>query len=103
MKIILACNAAMSTSMMKMRLQQETAARGIESEVTAVPVSELDDYIEDVDVILLGPQIRYAEKDVRSKYGDVAPIIVMDMKDYGSMNAKGVLDNALKQIEAFKK
>lgn len=94
MKIILACNAGMSTSMMKMRLEQEAKMRGIEAAVKAVPISELDDVIEGTDVLLLGPQVRYIENELRVKYPDM-PLMVMDMKDYGSMNAKVVLDKAL--------
>ncbi len=96
MNIILACNAAMSTSMMKMRLEKETASRGIEATVKAVPISELDEYKDMADIILLGPQVRYAEKQVKQKVS--APVIVMDMKDYGSMNASKILDNVIKTI-----
>lgn len=102
MNIILACNAAMSTSMMKMKLEQETKARGMQSTVKAVPISELDDYLDDADVILLGPQVRYIEDDIRKKVTTI-PVIVMEMKDYGAMNGKKVLNNILAEIEAFKK
>lgn len=96
MNIILACNAAMSTSMMKMRLEQETKNRGIEALVKAVPISELDDYKDTADVILLGPQVRYIEKKVKEQVS--IPVLVMDMKDYGTMNAKKILDDALAAI-----
>ena len=101
MNIVLACNAGMSTSMMKMRLAQETKARGIEATVVAVPVSELDEYIETASIVLLGPQVKFAFNDIQKKYPNT-PMFVMDMKDYGQMNAKVVLDKALKEIENFK-
>ncbi|MGX8833398.1 PTS sugar transporter subunit IIB [Amedibacillus sp. YH-ame6] len=102
MKIILACNAGMSTSMMKMKLEQETANRGISSIVKAVPISEIEEYMDETDVLLLGPQIRFIEKEMREQYPDM-PIVVMDMKEYGSMNANSVLDRALLEIASFTK
>ena len=98
MNIVLACNAGMSTSMMKMRLGQETKARGIEASVAAVLVSELDEYVDTASVILLGPQVWYAEKELKEKYPNV-PMMVMDMRDYGSINAKVVLDKALQLLK----
>lgn len=101
MNLILACNAGMSTSMMKRKLLEECEVRGIASTIQAVPVSELDDYVEDADAILLGPQVRYVEAEVKKKVTHI-PVIVMDMTDYGSMNGKKVLDRVIAEIEQFK-
>ena len=46
MKIVLACNAGMSTSILKMKLEEEMKKDNLEPYVIAVPVSEIDDYIE---------------------------------------------------------
>ena len=42
MKLLLVCYAGMSTSMLAQRLEDEGAARGIEVEVAAVPMTELE-------------------------------------------------------------
>ena len=41
MKILLVCNAGMSTGIMKMKLEQEAKARGLEASVDATPMVEL--------------------------------------------------------------
>ncbi len=33
--------------------------------IDAVPIDELENYVDSYDVFLLGPQVRYKEKDVR--------------------------------------
>ncbi len=88
MKVVLACNAGMSTSIMKMKLEQEMKKEGLEPNVIAVPVSEIEDYLEGASVVLLGPQIRFLKAEVQSKT-DV-PVLTIDIKDYGSMNATKV-------------
>lgn len=88
MKIVLACNAGMSTSIMKMKLENEIKNDGIEPDVIAVPVSEIEDYLEGASVILLGPQVRFLENEIKQKT-DI-PVVVIDIRDYGTMNAKNV-------------
>lgn len=85
MRIVLACNAGMSTSILKMKLEQEMTKDGKEPNVIAVPVSEINDHLENASVILLGPQIRFLKNEVQEKT-DV-PVLAIDIKDYGSMNA----------------
>ena len=87
MKIVLACNAGMSTSILKMKLEQEMTKNGLEPNVIAVPVSEIEDYLEGASVVLLGPQIRFLLKEVQKTN---VPVITINIKDYGSMNAENV-------------
>lgn len=97
MNILLVCNAGMSTGIMKMKLEQEAKARGMEASVMAVPMVELGDYLEDTNVILLGPQIRFAADDIRNQANGI-PVIVIAPQDFGTMNAKKVLDEVLKEL-----
>ena len=67
MKILLVCNAGMSTGIMKMKLEQEAKARGLEASVDATPMVELGDNLEETSIILLGPQIRFALDDIKKQ------------------------------------
>ena len=95
MKILLVCNAGMSTGIMKMKLEQEAKARGLEASVDATPMVELGDNLEETSIILLGPQIRFALDDIKKQ---AEGIPVMATQDFGMMNAKKVLDEALKEL-----
>ena len=46
-------------------------------------------------MLLLGPQIAYAKKDAEAAAGST-PVAVIAMVDYGRMNAKKILADALK-------
>ena len=96
MKILLVCNAGMSTGIMKMKLEQEAKTRGLDASVDAIPMVELGDNLEVTSVILLGPQIRFA-LDIK-KQADGIPVMAIAAQDFGMMNAKKVLDEALKEI-----
>lgn len=55
-KIMLCCNAGMSTSLLVQKMQAEVANRGLDIEVEARPMNEAHDYLGECDMLLLGPQ-----------------------------------------------
>lgn len=100
-KILLCCAAGMSTSLLVSKMQQAATEVNLESKIWAVSVEELQNNIkEGVDVVLLGPQIRYKLNDVKKVCGEKSiPAEVINMVDYGSMNGKKVLNFALDLIK----
>ncbi|MGB9097646.1 PTS sugar transporter subunit IIB [Erwinia sp.] len=99
-RIVLACAAGMSTSMVVTRMEKEAVARGLEYKIYAIPEQnlrdELESYGSDVAVVLLGPQVRF-KLDENRKLTDnyQIPIAVIDTLAYGTLNGAKVLDQAL--------
>ncbi|HEK5092546.1 TPA: PTS sugar transporter subunit IIB, partial [Clostridioides difficile] len=58
-KIMLACSAGMSTSLLVTKMESAAKENGIESQIWAIPESTIQNEIEKCDVLLLGPQVRY--------------------------------------------
>ena len=58
-KIMLVCSAGMSTSLLVTKMEKAAAAMGDEVEIFALPISEGEKRVGDVDCILLGPQVRF--------------------------------------------
>jgi PTS system cellobiose-specific IIB component len=102
-RIILACAAGMSTSMLVTRIEKEATARGLAFQIYAIPEQnlreELQNYGQDVVVVLLGPQVRF-KLDENKKLTDSyqLPIAVIDSVAYGTLNGAKVLDQALALI-----
>ncbi|TLG80890.1 PTS sugar transporter subunit IIB [Vagococcus zengguangii] len=100
--IMLVCSAGMSTSMLVTKMQQAADDQGIDAEIFAVGASDADNNLatKDVDVLLLGPQVRFMKGQFEAKLADKGiPLEVIEMKDYGTMNGKNVLNQALELIE----
>jgi len=98
MKIILACAGGMSTGMLVNRMKEYAQGQGIESIIEAYGLSELEDYVEGADIILLGPQVGFQKEEVQEKYPNL-PVEVIDMMDYGMMNGEKVFKLAKEAIE----
>ena len=95
-KILLACNAGLSTSMLVQKMKDSAEERKIDVEILAVSVNSMNDYL-DYDVLLLGPQVRFLKDNIAEKVN--MPVIVIDTMDYGMLNGTKVLDNALAEMK----
>ena len=94
MKILLMCNAGMSTGILQMKLEEEARKHQVEVNVEAIPMGELNENIDSADIILLGPQIRFAYPDV-VKQAQGKPVLLIDVQDFGMMRADKIFQNVL--------
>lgn len=100
--IMLVCAAGMSTSLLVSKMQKAAEAQGIEADIFANSASEADDVLakKDVDVLLLGPQVRFMLSQFQKKVeGKGIPVDTINMQDYGMVNGEKVLATALQMIE----
>ena len=99
--IMLVCSAGMSTSLLVTKMQKAAEAKGIDSDILAVSASDADNNLanKDVDVLLLGPQVRFMKADFEKRLEPKGiPLDVINMADYGMMNGEKVLDQAITLI-----
>lgn len=92
-KIMLVCNAGMSTNMLAKKMRE--ASNG-EFDVIAQGEAEYLDHLDGVELIMVGPQIRYLIPDIK-KAVDV-PVEGINPMKYGMLDGKGVLEDAKKII-----
>lgn len=92
--ILLCCSAGMSTSLLVTKMQQAAQGRGLEAKIWAVSADEVGKHVDDSDVILIGPQIKFLRGDIEALAGG-KPLDVIPMRDYGMLNGEAVLDLAL--------
>ncbi|MEI4803549.1 PTS sugar transporter subunit IIB [Bacillus sp. FJAT-51639] len=95
--IVLLCNAGMSTSMLmnKMRGYAETA--NYNCEINAYALAEAQNVGQSADIILLGPQVRYALNTVKGQLPG-KHIEVIDMAAYGMLDGKKVIEQVKKVL-----
>ena len=99
-KILLCCAAGMSTSLLVNKMKAAAEAKGVEAEIWAEPIDMAKTEIPKADVVLLGPQVKYALKDLKVIADDNnKPIDVINMLDYGMIKKKKILDFALNLIK----
>jgi PTS system cellobiose-specific IIB component len=99
-KILLVCCAGMSTSLLVSKMQAAAVEKGIECRIQAIGEAEVMEYIDDTDILLLGPQVRFLLSKFKKSLADKnLPIEVINTVHYGTMNGEKVLERALELIE----
>lgn len=98
-KILLVCSEGMSTSLLAKKIKEAAVEKNIEIEVDAVSSSAAKQHVNEYDCIILGPQIRFLLNKIQSMVKDkTKPIYAADMRHYGTVNGKALLEDALKRM-----
>lgn len=96
MKILLTCAAGMSTSLLVEKMKKAAEKREENIIINAKSIDKVEEIIEDYDVILLGPQIRYKLKEIKNLGNEYnIPVDVVDSIAYGRVDGEKVLRQAL--------
>ena len=97
-KILLVCSAGMSTSLLVNKMRDAAKECGEEVEINALAIAECSSVINDVDIVLLGPQVRFQKPQVEKLSNGTIPVELIDMRQYGIMDGKGILESTLDKI-----
>ena len=76
MKILLACSAGMSTSLLEQSIKQYAESIGETIEVIAKASGEAKSVIKNYDIVLLGPQVKFMEQSFKDLAGDIPVVII---------------------------
>ncbi len=94
MRILLACGAGLSTSILMKKMQKYCESIGEELKIEAVPVNHVEGYQQDYDCVLIGPQVSYRIDDLKKKL--TIPVAGIPSLDYAVGNAENVMKLAHK-------
>lgn len=97
-RILLVCNAGMSTSLLVTNMMKYADSQNLELEIEAIPLTQAEKCAKDWDIVMLGPQVRHCLKQIKSKVEGKVPVEIIDMRDYGMMNGEKVVKRALEVI-----
>lgn len=107
-KILLACAAGMSTSILVANMKKVAAAKGKDYLIWATAVDSIPDEEDGFDVVLVGPQmakrideiIEFGEEFSGHRNG--VPVEIIPKENYGKVNGEAVLEQAERLLEKVK-
>lgn len=96
-RIYLFCDQGMSTSLLASRMQDVANKHLLPIEILAFSNKKIQKIVDEKhpDVILLGPQVKYMLEQVKEKFDEHTPVMLIDQDDYGMMDGEKVLKKAL--------
>lgn len=98
--ILIVCGGGASSGFLAQSIRKAAKKRGISLDIKARSESEVDDYINDIDVLLFGPHLKYMEEDLKNtgKAHNV-PVAMIDQSIYGSIDGDKCLNLILELME----
>ncbi len=100
MRILIVCNAGMSSSILVNKIKKVAEGKGMDITIDAVSNNGLNDEIGKWDVCLVGPQIMYAVENIKNQLG--IPVESIDFRVYAVADAEKALEQAEKLLKGGK-
>ena len=92
MNILLCCSAGMSTSLLVSKMKKSAVEQNLNYRIWAIPIEAVSREIDQADVLLLGPHVRYMYQEFKQLGENKGiPVTVIDMAHYGTFNGADVL------------
>lgn len=96
--VLLVCQNGMSTGIIKKKIQEEAAKNDVDLIIQAVGIDEVKKEASKYDLVLLAPQIRYAEKAIAKEIDGITRYMVIDSVDFGKMDGASVFHKLMKTL-----
>lgn len=97
MKILLVCNAGMSSSILVKKIKDAAAQKGMNVVVEAKSNNGISSEKGKWDVCMVGPQIIYAVEQIKHTLG--IPVAAVEPRTYAMADGAKALEQAVKMFE----
>lgn len=91
--VLLICGSGASSGFMAAAIRKAAKKKGVELKVSAKSESQLQDYIDDLDYLLVGPHLSYMEEELKEQTKDKnVKVAVIPQMIYGTLNGEKALE-----------
>ncbi len=100
LNVLLVCGSGASSGFMAANIRKAASARGLDVSVVARSESEIESYIDDIDVLMAGPHLAYIMDEI-DEYAEVNPdlkVILMRGDYYSKLDGEAALDHMLEEL-----
>lgn len=102
LNVLLVCGSGASSGFMAANMRKAAKEKGLDIKITARSESEIENYIDEIDALMIGPHLAYLIDDIEDILKDGAkPIkaILMKPEYYSMLDGNEALKHLLSQFE----
>lgn len=100
LRVLLVCGSGASSGFMAANIRKAAAGRNLEIDVKARGESEIENYVDEIDALMVGPHLAYILEEVNEYVGDYpVKVILMKPEYYSTLNGDKALDHLLEEIK----
>lgn len=99
LNILLVCGSGASSGFMAANMRKAAKEQGVELEIRARSESEIDNYIDEIDALMVGPHLSYVLDDI-DEYteGKDIPVILMKPEYYSQLDGQKAIAHLMEEI-----
>ena len=100
LRVLLVCGSGASSGFMAANMRKAAVEEGLEMDIKARSESEIENYIDDIDVLKVGPHLAYILDDVEEyTQGADVKVILMKAEYYSKLDVKKAIEHLLESIK----
>jgi len=89
LRVLLVCGSGASSGFMAANIRKAAAGKGMSMTVIARSESEIENYIDDIDCLMVGPHLAYLVDEVDEIVGDAdIKVALMKPEYYATLNGE---------------
>lgn len=97
---LLICSGGASSGFLAQNIRKAASKKGMEIDIIARGESELANYINDIDVVLIAPHLSYIKEDIEAQLREKnIPCTVIEHATYGLLDGNKGLETIIELLE----
>ena len=99
LNVLLVCGSGASSGFMATNIRKAAVAKGVEIDIKARGESEIENYIDEIDALMVGPHLAYILDEI-DDYTDGRDVKVILMKAdyYATLDGEKALEHLLSEM-----
>lgn len=99
LNVLLVCGSGASSGFMAGNMRRAAAKRGLDMSIIARSESEIDSYIDAIDVLMVGPHLAYILDDIDGyTQGYPVKVILMKPEYYSALDGDAAVNHLLAEL-----
>lgn len=99
LRVLLVCGAGASSGFMAANIRKEATSRGLDVSIIARGESEIENYIDEIDALMVGPHLAYITDEIDAYVGDAEiDVLLMRPEYYSTLDGAAALDHLLEVV-----
>lgn len=99
LRVLLVCGSGASSGFMAANMRKAAAKLGLEIDIKARSESEIDNYIDEIDALMVGPHLGYILEEIDDYIqGYDVKVILMKPEYYSSLDGEKAIEHLMEKM-----
>lgn len=99
LSVLLVCGSGASSGFMASNIRKAAAKRNLDIDIKARGEAEIENYIDEIDALMVGPHLAYILDEIEDYIGDSdVKVLLMKPTYYATLDGDAALEDLLKEF-----